>query len=76
VGISLKLVTNFGERLERVAERQDALRRSLEAAAAEYKERGQRVSERDRRWADVSEAIIRLEKTAEQRLTRLEDDHA
>ncbi|MGH9723069.1 MAG: hypothetical protein ACRD8O_22895 [Bryobacteraceae bacterium] len=56
------------ERLERLAERHEALTQSVELMAAENKER-------DRRMTEVMEAIARLLHVAEiheQRLERLE----
>lgn len=59
---------NFDERLERLAERHEALTQTVELMAAENRER-------DRRMGEMMEAIARLLLVAEireQRIERLE----
>ena len=56
---------DIDERLERLAERHQALLRELELTAAEN--RGL-----DRRWAQIREGIDRLLHVAEQRMARLQ----
>ena len=67
------------ERLEKLAERHEALTQSVELMAAENRERDRRVMDRmlaqDRRMGEVMEAIARLLHIAEiheHRLDRLE----
>ena len=60
----------FEESLERLKERHEALTQTVELMAAENRER-------DRRWAEVTEAIARLLHIAEiheHRISRLEGD--
>jgi hypothetical protein len=62
------------ERLEKLAERHEALTQSVELMAAENRERDRRV---DQRMGEVMEAIARLLHVAEiheQRIERLEEN--
>lgn len=63
------------ERLERLAERHEALTQTVELMAVENRQTSAENRERDRRMGEVMEAIARLLHVAEiheQRLERLE----
>jgi hypothetical protein len=69
------------ERLEKLAERHEALTQTVELMVAENRERDQRWAERDQKWDrqmdGVMEAIARLLHVAEiheKRLDRLEQN--